>query len=94
MLKIKVKLSKQAKKSLEKLERSDNTTARRIGLKISKLSRGEIIGEPLKGATNYSKVRVGKFRIISTIQDDVLLVFIIEKRESVYQTFQHLLKNT
>ncbi len=91
---LKYKLSRQAKKSLDKLEKSDKKTGERIAKKIIQLSRGEITGEALRGATNYSKVRVGKYRIISTIQDDILLVFIIEKRETVYRTFEHLFRNT
>lgn len=86
------RLSKQALKSLTKIEKSDKKLAQRIDQKILQLRREEIVGEVLQGATDYSKVRVGKYRIISAIQDNTLLVYIIEKRESVYQTFQHMLK--
>ena len=87
------KLSKQALKSLTKIEKSDKKLAQRIDQKILLLRRGEVVGEALQGATDYSKVRVGKYRIISTVRDNILLVYIIEKRESVYQTFQHMLKD-
>lgn len=88
------KLLKQARKSLIKLEKSDKKTGERIVRKIIQLSRGEITGEALKGATHFSKVRVGKYRIISTVEDGILLIFIIEKRESVYKTFEHFLKQS
>ena len=39
-------------------------------------------------------MRFGKFRLIHTTIDDVLIVDIIEKREAVYQTFEHLIKNS
>jgi len=89
---LKIKLSKRAFKVLGKLEKSDPKTAVRIVKKIDQLSNKEIKGEPLQGVTDYAKSRVGKYRIITTIQDDTLMVFIIEKRETVYKTFQHLLQ--
>jgi mRNA-degrading endonuclease RelE of RelBE toxin-antitoxin system len=87
------RLSKQALKSLSKIEKSDKSLARRIDQKIVQLRKQEITGEALQGASDYSKVRVGKYRIISMVRDNMLLVYIIEKRESVYQTFQHFLGN-
>jgi mRNA-degrading endonuclease RelE of RelBE toxin-antitoxin system len=87
------RLSKQALKSLTKIEKSDKSLARRIDQKIVQLRKQEITGEALQGASDYSKVRVGKYRIISTVRDNMLWVYIIEKRESVYQTFQHFLRN-
>jgi len=42
----------------------------------------------------FFKVRVGKFRLIHTTVDGVLIVAIIEKRETVYQTFKHLMGNS
>lgn len=87
------RLSKQAQKSLTKIEKSDKSLARRIDQKIIQLRKQEITGEALQGASDYSKVRVGKYRIISTVRDNMLLVYIIEKRESVYKTFQHFLRN-
>jgi mRNA-degrading endonuclease RelE of RelBE toxin-antitoxin system len=87
------RLSKQALKSLSKLEKSDKSLARRIDQKIVQLRKQEITGEALQGASDYSKVRVGKYRIISMVRDNMLLVYIIEKRESVYQTFQHFLRD-
>jgi mRNA-degrading endonuclease RelE of RelBE toxin-antitoxin system len=87
------RLSKQALKSLSKIEKSDKSLARRIDQKIVQLRKQEITGEALQGASDYSKVRVGKYRIISMVRDNMLLVYIIEKRESVYQTFQHFLRD-
>ena len=51
-------------------------------------------GEALRGHTDFFKVRVGKYRLIHTTQNDVLIIAIIEKRETVYETFQHLLKHS
>jgi mRNA-degrading endonuclease RelE of RelBE toxin-antitoxin system len=87
------RLSKQALKSLSKIEKTDKSLARRIDQKIVQLRKQEITGEALQGASDYSKVRVGKYRIISMVRDNMLLVYIIEKRESVYQTFQHFLRD-
>jgi mRNA-degrading endonuclease RelE of RelBE toxin-antitoxin system len=36
------------------------------------------------------RIRAGKYRLIYTYQEEILLITIIEKRETVYQTFAHL----
>lgn len=58
------------------------------------LSEGDITGEVLQGYPDFFKVRVGKFRLIHTTIDDVLIIAIIEKRETVYKTFKHLMENS
>lgn len=57
------------------------------------LSAGET-GEKLQGHSKFEKSRVGKYRLISTVRDSVLIIAIVEKRETVYETFEHLLKNS
>jgi len=84
-------LSNQAQKKLKKLRISDLKTAKRIQLAIKQVQTGEKPGESLKGQTDYKKTRIGKYRIITKLNEETLLVFIIEKRDNVYQTFQHLL---
>ncbi len=88
---MKVVLSKQATKKLKKLQVSDIKIAKRIQVAIEKLQTGEKSAESLVGSPDFKKTRVGKYRIITTIKENDLLVFIIEKRETVYQTFEHLL---
>jgi mRNA-degrading endonuclease RelE of RelBE toxin-antitoxin system len=56
--------------------------------------RSAVSGESLQGYSKFKKIRVGKFRFIYTLQDEILLIAIIEKRETVYQTFEHLYKNS
>jgi len=46
----------------------------------------------LQGHSDYKKTRVGKYRIITITQGDLLSVFIIEKRETAYNTFDHFIK--
>ena len=84
----------QATKQLKKLKKSDINTARRIKSTIILLSEGGIIGEALQGYAGFFKVRVGKYRLIQTTLDDDLIIAIIEKRKTVYKTFQHLLENS
>ena len=87
---MKLKLTKQAEKKLRKINKSDNKTAKRIKQVIFSLRDGEVSGETLKGFSNFKKYRIGKYRLIYTIVDDELWVTIIEKRETVYETFKHL----
>jgi mRNA-degrading endonuclease RelE of RelBE toxin-antitoxin system len=88
------RLTKQAVKQLKKLKKSDANTAKRIKSALILLSEGDITGEALQGYSDFFKVRVGKFRLIHTTIDGVLIVAIIEKRETVYKTFKHLIENS
>lgn len=87
-------LTKQAFKQLKKLAKNDPHIAKKLKTVIMQLRQDLISGESLQGYSQFKKIRVGKFRLIHTLQDDVLLIAIIEKRETVYQTFEHLFKNS
>lgn len=89
-----LKLTKQAEKKLRKLKKSDNKTAKRIKEAIFLIRDKEVSGESLKGYTNFKKYRVGKYRLIYTAVDNELWITIIEKRETVYETFKHLFDNS
>ena len=87
-------LTKQALKSLKKINKADNKTAKRIKNVIISLRKDEVSGEALQGYTNFKKYRIGKYRLIYTVAEGVLWITIIEKRETVYQTFKHLFDNS
>ena len=40
------------------------------------------------------KIRFSKYRIIYTFDETTVTVAIVDKRETVYQTFAHLIKNS
>ena len=84
------RLTKQAFKQLKRVDKSDKNTAKRIKSTLLLLSAGDIQGEALQGYPDFFKIRIGKYRLIHTRVDGVLIIAIIEKRETVYQTFQHL----
>ena len=90
---IKYELTKQAFRSLKKLTKSDPKTAKRIKQTIGDLRLDPTKGEALQGYTKFKKVRIGKYRLIHSVQDGVLWIVIIEKRETVYLTFEHFFKN-
>mgnify|MGYP003983662785 FL=1 len=88
------RLTKQAVKQLKKLSKSDKSMALRIKSALLLLDERELTGEALQGYPDCFKVRVGKFRLIHTTIDNILIIAIIEKRETVYKTFQHLMKSS
>jgi len=88
------RLTKQAFKTLKLLAKNDLKTAKRLKDIIEKLRLDSVEGESLQGYSQFKKIRVGKFRLIYSYQEELLLIAIIEKRETVYQTFAHLLKNS
>jgi mRNA-degrading endonuclease RelE of RelBE toxin-antitoxin system len=88
------RLTKQAFKTLTALAKNDPKTAKKLKEVIENLRKDLIAGESLQGYSKFKKIRAGKFRLIYTLQDELLLIAIIEKRETVYQTFEHLFKNS
>ena len=88
------KLTKQAFKQLKLLAKNDRKTAEKLKEVILQLREDLTSGESLQGYSQFKKIRVGKFRLIYTFQEELLLIAIIEKRETVYQTFEHLFKNS
>ena len=89
-------LTKQAGKKLKLINKSTPKIAKLIKKSLLLLAEDvELIrGEPLQGYIKFKKFRVGKYRIIYTYNEDTVTVAILEKREIVYQTFEHLIKNS
>jgi addiction module RelE/StbE family toxin len=91
-----IKLTKQAKKKLQVIQKSHPKIAKTISTTILGLKQGaEVVkGESLQGYSEFKKIRVSKYRIIYTFDTETVTVAIIDKRETVYQTFTHLMKNS
>ncbi len=88
------RFTKQAFKALKLLSKNDSKRAKKLKDIIQRLRSSSIEGESLQGYSQFKKIRSGKFRLIYTNQEEFVLIALIEKRESVYQTFAHLLKNS
>jgi mRNA interferase RelE/StbE len=79
--------------AIDDLAKLDKQIAKRITKfmreRVAALDDPRSIGEPLKGSKlgDFWKYRVGDYRIISDIQDDVLQVFVIKvgNRREVYR---------
>jgi len=76
------------------LSKNNPKIAIKIKSIINELRNDAISGESLQGYRQFKKVRAGKYRLIYAHQDELLLITIIEKRETVYQTFTHLMKSS
>ncbi len=87
----KIELSALARKNLEKF---DPQVARRIltflNERIAPIDNPRDIGEALKGSRlgEFWKYRVGDYRIISRIEDDVLCVLVVKigHRSKIYDS--------
>ncbi len=88
------KLTKQATKSLKKIAKSDRAVAIRVKKAILNIAEESLKGEALQGFSQFKKVRIGKYRLIYTQSDNILLITLIEKRETIYKTFGHLFKSS
>ena len=82
----KVEFKKSAAKALELIPKSDQ---KRIARRIDSLA--ESPPDPnttkLKGDNPFHKVRIGDYRIVYEIQDDVLLILIVKigHRKDIYR---------
>ena len=88
------KLTKQAFTKLTELSLDNPKIAKNIKEVIVNLRSELISGESLTGYSKFKKIRTGKYRLIYTVKDNVLLIAIIEKREIVYKVFEHLFKSS
>ena len=84
-----VNLSRQASKFLKKLPAKQT---RQIATKIMELRVNPNVHDSiqLKGYPEYRRTDLGEYRIIYNVDDDVLNVFVIGKRndDEVYKIFQ------
>ena len=88
------KFTKQVFKKLTDLSKNAPKIASHIKEIITNLRLDLIEGENLTGYAEFKKLRAGKYRLIYTLRGEVLLIAIIEKRETVYATFKHLFKKS
>lgn len=85
-MKYRIGVKKSAAKSLKKIPKSDR---KRIIEKIDELSESPLDPKTtkLKGDNPFHKVRIGDYRIVYEIQDDVLLILILKvgHRKDIYR---------
>ena len=85
-MKYRIKVQRSAAKALKKIPKLDR---KRVGKKIDSLA--EKLPNPdttkMKGNNPFHKVRVGEYRIVYEIQDDVLLILIVKvgHRKDIYR---------
>lgn len=85
-MKYRIEVKKSAAKELKKIPGPDQ---KRISMAIDNLA--ENLPEPdttkMKGNHPFHKIRVGNYRIIYEIQDDILLILIIKigHRKDIYR---------
>jgi len=86
-LKYRIEVKRSAAKALKKIPKPDQ---KRISEKIDNLA--ENLPNPdttkMKGNNPFHKIRVGDYRIIYEIQDDVLLILIVKigHRKDIYRS--------
>jgi mRNA interferase RelE/StbE len=85
-LKYRIEVKRSAAKALKKIPKPDR---KRVSEKIDSLA--EKLPNPditkMKGNNPFHKVRIGNYRIIYEIQDDVLLILIVKigHRKDIYR---------
>jgi mRNA interferase RelE/StbE len=81
---MKVRLSKYADKYLKRL---DKLTENRIRTALKKLEeeppKGDIV--PLKGHSKFFRLRIGGYRIIFSVEDNIIKVVEIDSRGQIYK---------
>ena len=85
-MKYRIEVKRSAAKALKKIPKSDQ---KRISKKIDNFA--ENLPSPdtskMKGNNPFHKIRVGDYRIVYEIQDDILLILIIKigHRKDIYR---------
>ena len=85
-MKYRIKVQRSAAKALKKIPKPDR---KRIGKKIDSLAEKLPNQDTtkMKGNNPFHKVRVGDYRIVYEIQDDVLVILIVKvgHRKDIYR---------
>lgn len=84
----KIKFDKDAEKDLEKLDNSIRTKVVKFLKKLQSREDPRSLGEQLTGKlSGCLKYRIGDFRLVGEIKDDVfvVLILVVAKRETVYK---------
>lgn len=81
----KILIKKRAKKFIDKLPQNEK---KRVVSAIEKLPSGEDI-KKLKGHSDLLRLRVGEYRIIYTVSDGELTVYVIDagNRGNIYNNY-------
>lgn len=81
----KILIKKRAKKFIDKLPQNEK---KRVVSAIEKLPGGEDI-KKLKGHSDLLRLRVGEYRIIYTVSDGELIVYVIDagNRGNIYNNY-------
>ncbi len=83
---LRVGFTKSAAKDLKAIPKTDQ---RRIAKKIESLAEGppDPVKTKMKGKNPFHRVRVGDYRIVYEIQDEILLILILKigHRKEVYR---------
>lgn len=81
----KIIIKKQAKKFIDKLPRPERA---RVAAAIELLPNGEDI-KKMKGHSDLLRLRVGEYRIIYTVDNGQLIVFVIDagNRGDIYKKY-------
>lgn len=88
MPKSEVRLSTHARKSYEKLARTDRRLFRRVDRALDRLAEDPRAGKPLHGPLHrHRSWRVGSLRIVYRFEADLLLVLVLSigERGQVYR---------
>ena len=84
----KVSISEQAQRELKKMDRQDRELILSyLETRIDGCADPRLHGEALKqNLTGYWRYRIGKYRILCELVDDIVMVYVIkvEHRRSVY----------
>jgi len=77
---VKIKYDRKVAKYLTLLDR---TTQKRIRAGIERIPQGDIV--KLRGVEKGYRLRIGKFRVIFEIEDDIIYIDKIASRGQVYK---------
>ena len=85
-MKYRIEFKRSAAKALKKIPRRDQ---KRIGEKIDSLSKvlPDANITKMKGDNPFHRIRVGDYRIVFEIQDDILLILVLKigHRKDIYR---------
>ena len=92
---LKVNFSKKALKNINIYLNKNAILSKRIYLKIEEIRLNPILSNSKKLSNHFGmyRVRVGDYRIIYSVQNETLFIWIIDHRKQAYTELKHYLSN-
>ena len=92
---LKIEFSRKALKKVDSYLKTNATLSKRVYSKLQEISLNPMLFGSKRLSNNFGmyRVKVGDYRIIYSVENDMLFIWIIDHRKQAYTELKHYLSN-